>query len=529
MATAQDRPAPPQYRIIYNWDGAPHAYSEYPQSVDQFLDKTFAPLTGTQVDALFWSLGEHEATWPSEALGMIGDATDRVYNGVAELRRVEGIRAMFERGENPYEAMVSYGHERDIDVWASIRMNDQHFWRIQDLETMQRTVTNGLTDLRKQHPEWCLGDDAPNWCTTSWNMAIPEVREHKLQFIEEACRVADWDGVELDWQRHAFHLPANHEYRLRYTLTDLQAAIRQITDRLSEERGKPFHVAVRVATTLESCRRIGYDIPVWMGTGLCDIVIGGGNSGTDACFETAQFLELAHGTNIRVYPGYDSDGRQQTNRLVSGNEWRDRWFAAMSQTHLDRGADGAYVFNWHANETTRRRSLTTMGTKETLRHEDKSYTALHRDIANSPLREDCDRDDRINGEVPVTLFRSLTGEGPTFHIPIHDDIAAEAGNLAGIQLLIEMEHFSPAVDEVTVTLDGLALPAPAIRNAAAENDGNPADVDENSWLVWDLEHAQAAKGEHEISVVLANRDPRIRVPLTIGNVEFCILYRRDQA
>ena len=63
--------------------------------------------------------------------------------------------------------MVSYGHERDTDVWASIRMNDQHFWRIQDLETMQRTITNGLTDLRKQHPEWCLGDDAPNWCTTS--------------------------------------------------------------------------------------------------------------------------------------------------------------------------------------------------------------------------------------------------------------------------------------------------------------------------------------------------------------------------
>lgn len=53
MTAAQDRPAPPRYRIIYNWDGAPHMYSDYPQSVDQFLDKTFAPLVDTQVDALF--------------------------------------------------------------------------------------------------------------------------------------------------------------------------------------------------------------------------------------------------------------------------------------------------------------------------------------------------------------------------------------------------------------------------------------------------------------------------------------------
>ena len=169
-----------------------------------------------------------------------------------------------------------------------------------------------------------------------------------------------------------------------------------------------------------------------------------------------------------------------------------------------------------------------MGATQTLRHEDKAYTAMHRTIANSPLREDCDRDDRIYGEVPVTLYRSLTGDGPRFHIPVHDDVVGEAERLASVQLLIEMEHFSPLADEVSVTLDGKMLQAPVIRNVAADDPGNPADVDESSWLVWDLEPSQAAKGEHEISVVLVNRDPRIEVPLTIGNVEFWILYRRDQ-
>ena len=35
-------PDRPQYRIIYNWDGAPHGYSPTPQSLDSLLDKAYA-------------------------------------------------------------------------------------------------------------------------------------------------------------------------------------------------------------------------------------------------------------------------------------------------------------------------------------------------------------------------------------------------------------------------------------------------------------------------------------------------------
>ena len=50
-------PVPPDYRIIYNWDGAPHGYSPVPQSLEDFLEKVYAPLEDTQVGALFWSAG----------------------------------------------------------------------------------------------------------------------------------------------------------------------------------------------------------------------------------------------------------------------------------------------------------------------------------------------------------------------------------------------------------------------------------------------------------------------------------------
>ena len=51
------RAQPPHYRIIFNWDGDSLAYGEHPQSMKQIVDETFAPLEGTQVDAMFWSIG----------------------------------------------------------------------------------------------------------------------------------------------------------------------------------------------------------------------------------------------------------------------------------------------------------------------------------------------------------------------------------------------------------------------------------------------------------------------------------------
>ena len=121
----------------------------------------------------------------------------------------------------------------------------------------------------------------------------------------------------------------------------------------------------------------------------------------------------------------------------------------------------------------------------------------------------------------MTLYRTLTPDGPTVHIPVYDDVEAEDGSA---QLLIELEHFSPTGDDVEVTLDGAVLEAPAVRNINAEDPAVPESVDENSWLVWDLNPAQCAMGPHEVKVVLVSRDPRIGVPIVVNNVEFWVTY-----
>ena len=214
-------PTPPKYRVIYNWDGAPHGYSESPQSVSAFLEKAYAPLEDTQVGAHFWCIGEHAARWQSNVLEQLGDIHSRRYESAQSYTHTENIRQMVERGEDPQQAIIDHGHQLGMHVYASVRMNDNHFSgaQIADLETLHHTE---LTQMRIEHPEWLLGDQTSEWFALSWNFAVPEIREHRYAHIKEICERYDWDGVELDWQRHAFHLPTDEAYRLRYVLTDLQ-------------------------------------------------------------------------------------------------------------------------------------------------------------------------------------------------------------------------------------------------------------------------------------------------------------------
>ncbi len=515
------REATPQYRIIFNWDGAPMDYDEHPQSIDQLMHQVYGSLEGTQVDAMFWSIGSHEAEWPSEVHERLGDGEGRVYKSMRAMRHSEGVRSMFERGENPFQAMVDRGRELGMDVYVSIRMNDNHFYgtRPEDFKRLNRG-----TKLRQDHPEWLLdvGDVPEQRGIGSWNMAIPEMKEQKLSYIQEACLQADWDGVEFDWQRHPFHVPDNYGYRLRYALTDFQRAIRRMTDDIAAQRGRPFYVASRVATTLESCRNIGYDVERWIEEDLTDIIIGAGGSATDPGMEVAEFKALTQGTNIRLYGGFDSIYRQKAERLISHDEWRDAWLRAVATGYYDQGADGMYTFNWFPGKEAWGGLLDTIGSPDTLAGRNKLYTALHRGptylegIAPNAVN------DRIYGQTAVVLYRSLTHEGPTIDVPVYDDVGAQADDIDAIRLMIEFEHWAPD-DEVEVSLDGAALGEPTIQDAAALS-GDPTDVSENKWLVWDLTPAQAAKGSHAVKVVLLNRDSRIGVPLIVKSVDVYVAY-----
>ena len=523
---SHDRPASPDYGIMFNHDGTFLGKSEYPQRVDELLDKIYGPLRNTQVGAFMWCVGAEQARWPSEKLESIFDPQDRPYGSVKEFRRAESVRAMYDRGEDLYGDIVRRGHDLGMDVYVAIRMNDNHFWsdsarRAFPLapEEMARTVRPELTQFRKDHPEWVLGiGNAPRWAVTSWNMAIPEVREYALLRIREACMLADWDGVEIDWQRHAFHLPANDAYRLRYALNDLQRAIRRLADDISKERGRPFFILTRVGASEETNRRIGYDVGTWIKDGLTDILATNSNSGNDPGVEVERYVEMMEGTNTKLYPGFDSHGEFGRGHLVEQSRWREAWVRGLAKSYYDRGANGVHLFNWHNYAAALNGLLTTIGSPDTLTGVDTVYSPVKRHIRDrNEIRYGAERDDRLLGEIPVPLYPTLTGDGPTFHIAVHDDVAGDTS----IELQVNLDHYSPN-DAVSVSLDGELLGEPALHRT-----GGDGHLAEDAWLVWKLRPDQVGRGVREVRMVLDRRDERLGVPIVVENVELHITYAQE--
>ena len=219
------------------------------------------------------------------------------------------------------------------------------------------------------------------------------------------------------------------------------------------------------------------------------LVIGAGGSGTDPGFEVSDFKKLAEGSGIQLYGGFDSLGRQETKRLVSHADWRDAWIRASAARYYDQGADGVYTFNWFPGKEDWSGLLNTLGSPQTLRGMDKIYTSLHRGPTYLVKEKPNAVNDRIRGETSVVLYPTITGDGPTFTVGLHDDLNSDP--LKSIELHIELEHWAPE-DRVQVALDGEILPPPSIRDVAEEDDNDPADVAENKWFVWGLSPNQAA-------------------------------------
>ena len=93
---------PTDYRIIYNWDGFPHGAHPHPQTMEQFLESAFDPIAveGSQVGALFWSVGEHQVRWEATGtLEQVGSYAQRTYKTATDLTHTENVLSMLARGE----------------------------------------------------------------------------------------------------------------------------------------------------------------------------------------------------------------------------------------------------------------------------------------------------------------------------------------------------------------------------------------------------------------------------------------------
>ena len=532
----------PPYRLALNWDGAPHSYSPVPQSLEQFLHKVFEPLTGTCVDALFWCVGEHTTTWSGGELEVVGERTDRKYEDAAAWTHAENIRRMLDRGENPLRAIVDRGHELGIAVYASLRMNDNHFDGAQpaDLATMQHVE---LTKLRQEHPEWLLGDSTSEWFALSWNMAVPEVRANRIAHVREMLAQAEeLDGIELDWQRHAFHFPTELAYRLRYCISDVQRSVRAMCDEVGHNRGRPVILTARVAGSIAQSRRQGYDLDAWLEEGLVDVLVPAGNAATDDSIDVDEWKALVakHGSKVAICPGTDSGIPRMTDTPEESNVEPEP--APISETlkaralaarYLGQGADGLYIFNFHqgyqVNVSTvdgsyryNTKLLTEIGSAASLVGLDKLYVATHRVTKQEgPWRGAFDVD-REWGQVPVPLLPTLSSRGAVVDLRLGPELKPGVE----VTLRLRLEQWTGVNDRIEVRWDGFIVgpELPSLSPAA----NTIIEVNHNKWMLFDLSHDSfdVSQGVHAVEVTLLQRNPQVLSTIMLTDVEVLFEYRK---
>ncbi len=307
-------------RILYNSDGSNIFWptdSNTPEAVHRYVDE----VVGTQVDTfLICPCAGQPMYYPSQVSKMF-ECTDHPRELFVSMGR--NLRDLVAAGHDPIGLVVDRAREQGLEVFITFRMNELHganepghplnapFW--------------------EAHPEYRVGDYGGGLGGYGLNFALPAVREYTLALITECCGRYDIDGLELDWQRFPFHVPAGTGAENAHYLTDFTAMVRAMLDRLEAQRGREILLSARVLPTLEKSLAIGLDPVTWADQHLVDFLT------------VSRFLHNNEGTldikgHKNAIPDIPIYGCiELTNPVGYREEARRLWSA---------GVDGMYLFNF---------------------------------------------------------------------------------------------------------------------------------------------------------------------------------------
>ena len=234
--------------------------------------------------------------------------------------------------------MTEAARRLGMEVFASIRMNDTH-------DAFGKPHGRLDYPLKLEHPEWLLGDEsrkgdfktAPEALMWSGlDFEVPQVREDRLGWIRRSAETYDVDGVDLNFFRMPWFFRRGREAEGTPLMTDLVRDARRVLDEVSERKGTPVLLGVRVPGTVETCARVGIDIETWLREDLVDrLLVGGGYEPYSSPYE--ELVRLGHDRDVPVYPcincGLPELGSDAAFRGAASNIYH-------------AGGDGIYLWNY---------------------------------------------------------------------------------------------------------------------------------------------------------------------------------------
>jgi len=335
IAAARKKARMRKRRVIMNNDGNDLSGidAREPVTPELFLSTRTAPLVGSHVDAIFY------------CTGVFNHYTHR--SEVSELLDSDECAARYAHkliplGTDSLELMNGFGHEHDMEVFWSMRMNDTH-----DSSSKSAFL---MTDWKRDHPEYLVGKQGtkcPYGCNrwSSVDYAVQEVRDRVFHIFEDVYTRYDVDGIEMDFFRHPVLFkpqmtgePVTQQHC--DLMTGLVQRIREMADAVGRKRDRPLLIAVRIPDSVGYCRALGIDLIRWLEEDLIDIVTGAGYFKMEPW---ENLVALGKKYEIPVYACFCSRrimGGGQPEAVSEIQVWRGEALNAWNA-----GVSGIYTFN----------------------------------------------------------------------------------------------------------------------------------------------------------------------------------------
>ncbi|MBS7649280.1 family 10 glycosylhydrolase [Candidatus Bathyarchaeota archaeon] len=359
-----------QHRLIYNSDGTNiFIVSSTPEQIYRHVDE----VANSQVTTfMICPNGGQVLYYPSSVGEMYGSklSDEELEAYPNALRMARNLRRLVARGYDPIGLVVNRCREKGLETFITFRMNDLH-----DINNPQSPL---VSDFYREHPEWHLNEPDWGWGGLAPNFAIPEVRDHRFQEIQEVVERYDIDGLELDFQRfpHYFsHKPGVAESHIP-DMTELVGRIFEMLNRVGRERGKKILLAVRVPSTLEGCRRIGLDPVNWYKQGWLDFLTVAPFLRTLFKMPINEFKMAMPGLPIYATIEFTAEYVASSYQRIMTPEM----YRGAADSLYACGADGISLFNMFCSREYGQRSweppfevLRQIGDPETLRNTERLY------------------------------------------------------------------------------------------------------------------------------------------------------------
>lgn len=509
-------------RLIYYNDARHYLMYRFDPPLNRHqLQSPVDEILGTGVDTLAFGLASG-ATFlhDSRVADKWGDAVADHDHGIMWWRAAKSLAAALAAGMDPLQVVVDRAHEKDIQVIASLRINDS------GAPAGPNRNHYMLNRLKLSHPEYMIGEQDPDRpaVATCLDFAIDEVRQERLDLIEEVCGRYGADGLEIDDYVRVFFKPSEIDKNTPL-LSDFVRRVRALLDRLGAARGQRLMLAARVHPREDANLAVGMDVRTWIEEKLVDAIVVnalGFDLDQEAHFEW--IAAAARKSGVWVYPHlgrtpYDDRHHEPPIEMMR----------AAAANQMAAGADGLYLSGlpW-PHGPAEYQVLRELGDADIYARKNKHYFPAQQDPNATPWP--------VERPLPIVLEEGVPALVP---FEVGDDVDAARADAALERATLRIRIVQTGMeDRLGFKFNGTALePAPrdistfygGLVAYSAARTGREARINTHYWYEFDLALELVRRGTNEVEVTLESRLAERVEDRVLHQVELLIDYAQAPA